>query len=229
MSNNDVIIHEALVGPFSNSVSGDDVYLSFKAQNDKGISLILNKEIEEKLKNIIENNLSESDLTALDKAVREGIPEIRKSLKALYGTVYDFSYEGSAINAPKHRINQGNHQIKFNKVNVHHSHAQDAGIYRESHTHEIDVSINLLSDTDQLSLQDSIVQALSSELSYIKQAINDGQTMEEIGAAFHKRVQAVIGSENLELKSVEMFTPYDGTYDHPSTSINFVTRPSANL
>ncbi len=231
---------DGIVGPFydgarTHAQPADPVaYFTFRAINSKNLTFALDPERQQFLQDRVNEVFAQSasnDNGALARAlsdrVTEDLPLAKAALKEKFGTLYDFELVETEIKTRAEDLHEGI-QGQF-KCTGRHSHAGDFGTNHDTHAHDAYISfdfkdpqghaVNIVTDAESAAfLQDFLDEYFEGD--------HLSMTVEEMGEQIFERVQNSLTQgpqalRNLNLNSLSITMPYDGSLDHPSIPMTF--------
>ena len=225
MKNNNLPNH-MVIGPIR--VQGDIVFLTFRAQNPEGVSLMYDPETEDIFLGLIKQHYRCGDLSALNAAIENSLHAIKADLKGRYGTLYDFVFEGATTKPPHllEAIDQKTSVIIV-KGEAAHSHAEDAGANHEMHTHDLGVLVKLKNTFDKNvapNITSELDGEVKSKLKALLQTEFSSKTIESIGQLSHQMIAPIL-PDGVEIADIALVVPYDrdDPFHHPGIPTVFHT------
>ncbi len=226
---NNILPNEIVVGPIP--TSGQPIYLTFEAKNAEGISLILNREVEDRLVEAVQRNFKNGDVDKLSRHLKLIIPDIKMCFMNAYNKLYDFELSDIQT-APAYLLSKNRPEGAFSSHavtrDIEHTHGPMSGTYHEPHEHRVSTIFTFRGAVQRYSnenLEAKVIAATDEAL----QGMQASLTMEEIGNNALNAVKKVLPID-ISVHRIDMTVPYhrdenNPDDDHPGLAATFVTKP----
>lgn len=214
-------VTDGIVGPFPVLDSVREVRMKFRADNDDGITFVLNQNTQRILEDIIEDiDVAHMDLpdaaSALTKAIKEAWPRLCDDFNQR-----PFHLEEVIIEEPHVRESENNYNVVFHDIFAH-THDPKIGPASEYHDHNVRVRLSFGETAGAIS-KDQRAQTRRVVSDFFNQGRDyfSGMCLETASRELFNTLAD--GSNRADLHAISLTIDYDGSLDHPTQRMEFIT------